>query len=335
MEKEKIFCKLCNCQTNLTIDLFSRYHLKKYHNINLKEYYDKCIKKEDEGKCISCKKETPFLGYYKGYQTYCCLKHSQKSQIVRDKISKSFNSRDKKLENNKRKLTNLKRYNVENVSQTNEIKDQKSKSVEKRYGVIHNFLIESCKKARWKVLNQNKEEINEKRKDFWRRLNDEELNVINDNRKYTNVKKYGKEYVAQVKEFKDKGRKTHENNGSWLVGIKKTEYQKYRHLVRLETNKHISRLLRLNDGYDYYTSEKLVTNKEYQLIKPNLHYGTNPLQPTIDHKISIYYGFINNIDPKEIGSFKNLCVCSRIINSMKNRLTEKEYREKLNGNKKN
>ena len=113
MKKEKIFCKLCNSQTNLTIDLFSRYHLKPIHNIGMKEYYDKCIKKNTEGKCLVCGKETKFKNYYKGYQTYCCLLHAQKSEIVRNKISKSFERRDKKAENKKRRNTNLKKYGVE------------------------------------------------------------------------------------------------------------------------------------------------------------------------------------------------------------------------------
>ena len=40
---------------------------------------------------------------------------------------------------------------------------------------------------------------------------------------------------------------------------------------------------------------------------------------TIDHKISIYDGFRNNIDPKIIGSKENLCITSRSNNSIKNR----------------
>ena len=45
MKKEKVFCLICNFQTNLTIDTFSRWHLKSQHNITMKEYYDLYLKK--------------------------------------------------------------------------------------------------------------------------------------------------------------------------------------------------------------------------------------------------------------------------------------------------
>ena len=113
MEKERIFCKECNEQTNLTIDSFSRYHLKPKHNINLKQYYDKHIKKEIDGKCLHCGKDTNFYGYNKGYAKFCCLKHQQKSVYVRTKISESFERRNIQEESQKRKMTCLEKYDVE------------------------------------------------------------------------------------------------------------------------------------------------------------------------------------------------------------------------------
>ena len=205
-------------------------------------------------------------------------------------------------------------------------------TVKEKYGVSHNFLMKSWIKARWKVLNGNKEEINEKRRIFWRKLNDEELNNILDKRKDTCLEKYGKEWVSQVDFVYDKIRKSNQENGKWLVGKVKTEYEKYWILVRNETLKHRLRVYRLFNGFDYYTKEKLVGNIDFEKVD-NRHYNTNPMQPTIDHKISIYYGFVNKIDPKEIGSFSNLCICSRKTNSAKNYLTEKQFMEKLNENK--
>ena len=80
--------------------------------MNMKEYYDKCIRKEDEGRCLHCGKETKFYGYYKGYAKFCCLKHQQKSEYVRNKIIESFKTRDVDKENEKRKKTCLKKYGV-------------------------------------------------------------------------------------------------------------------------------------------------------------------------------------------------------------------------------
>lgn len=332
MEKEKIFCKECNTQTNLTIIGFSQHHLKPNHNLTLKEYYDKHIRKEDEGKCLHCGKETTFYGYNKGYAKFCCLKHQQKSDYVRDKIKKSFETRDVKKEANKRKQTCLEKYGVDNIMGVKEVKDKQSNTVQERYGVEHNFLMKSCIKARWKVLNGNKEEINEKRKNFWRNLSEEELEQIIDKRKETFLNKYGVFWNSQLDWVYDKIRKSNEENGRWLIGKVKTDYEEYWSLVRNETLKHRLRVYRLFDGYDYYTGEKLIGNLEFEKVD-NRHFNTNPMQPTIDHKISVYYGFMNNIDPKEIGSFNNLCICSRRTNTTKNYLTEKQFMEKLNENK--
>lgn len=72
------------------------------------------------------------------------------------------------------------------------------------------------------------------------------------------------------------------------------------------------------DGKDYYDDEYI---KEYLLLP----YG-NKKYPTIDHKISIYYGFINNISPDEIGKLENLYITKRTINSKK---SKNEYQNRF------
>lgn len=58
-------------------------HLKNSHNItNLKEYYDTFIKRENEGICPICGKETTFRGLTKGYLTYCSSKCSNAAKEV-------------------------------------------------------------------------------------------------------------------------------------------------------------------------------------------------------------------------------------------------------------
>jgi len=46
---------------------------------------------------------------------------------------------------------------------------------------------------------------------------------------------------------------------------------------------------------------------------------------TIDHKISIYYGYMNKIDADIISSIENLCITKRFINSKKSAKTENEF----------
>ena len=65
----------------------------------------------------------------------------------------------------------------------------------------------------------------------------------------------------------------------------------------------------------------------YLYIKENLILDSNDNNyPNIDHKISIYEGFINNISVYEIANINNLCVTKRIHNLRKNIKTENDFK---------
>lgn len=90
-------------------------------------------------------------------------------------------------------------------------------------------------------------------------------------------------------------------------------------MVWNETKKQKKYLFKNWNNKCYYTNIELDKNQHYN----------NDNYPTIDHKISVYYGFMNKIDYKKIGGIDNLCVCSRYINMKKRILNEKEFKEKL------
>ena len=71
------------------------------------------------------------------------------------------------------------------------------------------------------------------------------------------------------------------------------------------------------NGCDYYDNEYIMDN-----IKLSRN---NKLYPTIDHKISIFYGYKNSISPETIGDMENLCITKRTINSSKNNKTEEMF----------
>jgi len=48
--------------------------------------------------------------------------------------------------------------------------------------------------------------------------------------------------------------------------------------------------------FDYYDNEFIKNNIKYKFHNKNY--------PTIDHKISIYYGFMTNISPEIIGNLE-------------------------------
>ena len=108
-------------------------------------------------------------------------------------------------------------------------------------------------------------------------------------------------------------RHTGENSPVW--NFNKSKLKCYRNKVWNETRKYLKELFEKWDGKDYYTGENLLNFKNCY----------ESMYRTIDHKLSIFYGFINNIEPKEIGKLENLCICSRSTNSKKGSLIEKEF----------
>lgn len=134
------------------------------------------------------------------------------------------------------------------------------------------------------------------------------LSPSEETRKKMSEKHIGKKFTEENIE---KQRLTKIKNGTWKTENERTVYKNYWLKVNKETHKHTKELFENWNGKDYYTNENII-----MLIDRDI---------TIDHKISVYYGIINNIKPEEIGKLENLCICSRRTNSKKHRLTENEF----------
>ena len=63
-------CKICNREYN-TLDPVG-FHLSSVHNMSLKEYYDRFLKKPGEDVCLTCGGITKFAGLKNGYKKFCC-----------------------------------------------------------------------------------------------------------------------------------------------------------------------------------------------------------------------------------------------------------------------
>ena len=144
--------------------------------------------------------------------------------------------------------------------------------------------------------------------------------ILNFPIKKTNLEKYGYINAAQNKEVKNKIKKGRVRNKSWISDDLKSQFDIYKNNVDNRTKLIKSKLIEEWDGNDYYDGEYIKDNFELDHIHKNY--------PTIDHKISIYYGFNNNIPFEEISDLDNLCITKKHLNSKKNRLTEKEFHEK-------
>ena len=71
-----LYCKICGKKLKSTKSMS---HVKTIHNMEIKEYYDKFLRKDGEGFCFNCKEETKFLGVKIGYQKFCSLSCSNKN----------------------------------------------------------------------------------------------------------------------------------------------------------------------------------------------------------------------------------------------------------------
>ncbi len=307
MNKQKIFCKICNEQTKMYSDSFGRWHLNRCHNITMREYYDKYIKTEKEGVCEVCGKNTKFISYNQGYLKHCsCLCAGINEKTIK-KIKKTKKERydDENFSNRKKATkTNIKKYGVENVSQIEEIKEQKKKTTFKNFGVYNPLLSEEIKEKSKQTCIKNYGVDNPSKS--------EKIKIKRTN---TILKKYGVSNFSKSLDY----RKLKEELGEWIPLEQKSDYEIYRMFVWKETDRWKEKLFKKWDGFCYYTGDKLIVD--------TLLYN-DPLYATIDHKNSIYFGFKNNINPKEIGNIKNLCVCSRIVNTYKNKNIESEFKLK-------
>ena len=133
------------------------------------------------------------------------------------------------------------------------------------------------------------------------------------------MEKYGVLHQNQIKENVYKILYTKIKKG--LVSYDFDDFRSYRRVVDNFTNHNKKTLFENWDGRDYYDGEFILNY--FDLDSNNQKY------PSIDHKISVLYGYNNNISPEEISSLSNLCVTKRKNNSFKSSLNELDYLKKM------
>lgn len=104
---------------------------------------------------------------------------------------------------------------------------------------------------------------------------------------------------------------------SYIPNEKTDDYIIYRKLVRRYTERNKKQLYENWDGFDYYDNEYIKENVSLNHVDRSY--------PSIDHKISVYNGFLNDINPKELSDISNLCITKRSINSSKGSKNEDEF----------
>lgn len=264
-----------------------------------------------------CGKPVNYLKYSIGYSKRCSKKCACKDQSVIKKRKETclqkygvdnFTKTDEYLE--KTKYTNNKKYGKDFYLQTNELKEKRIKSNMDKYGVEHHM--------------KSEEFIN--------------------NIKKLNIDKYGVDNVSKLEFIKEKKRKTFQANyglnhifcsntikghffnkkygyNPYINKENKKEFDLYKEEVWRLTNKIKKRVIEDWDGKDYYDNEYIKENYK-------LNYNDNNY-PTLDHKVSIYNGFINKIDPSIIADINNIAITKRSINRKKGVLSESDFKSLL------
>lgn len=204
-----------------------------------------------------------------------------------------------------RELNLFKESGLTNISQISSIKEKKIKTCIKNFGCKHPMLSTKIKEKHKKtVLSKYGVENVSQNPEIIKKRHD------------TIINRYGKFSFAQTKEF----RELQEKAGIWIPLNNKSDFEIYSMLVWSITNKIQNQLFDNWNGKCHYSNVFLVTDKKkFQ----------DPLYATIDHKTSIYYGYVNKIPPEQIGGIKNLCLCSRKMNSKKKILTEEQFKSKI------
>ena len=220
-----------------------------------------------------------YLASYKKFNLYCC---SPKCAQI------------------KNRKTNIEKYGVENVFQSEEIKNKIKNINFEKYNV---FFPSQSKEIRYKMIETLIKNYGVENPMY--------SEIIKERIYNTNLSKYGNKIYNASKIAKDLRIK----NNRQVPDSQRSEFELYQRKTRGITNNFKNILYENWNGFDYYDNEFIKNN--------NINYKFyNRNYPTIDHKISIYYGFINNISPEIIGNLENLCITKRGINSKKNNKNE-------------
>ena len=147
-------CKICGKEYNGLNPVGK--HLKDKHGLNVKEYYDKFMKKDFEGKCLFCGKETSFHRMSKGYQKYCSNSCQNKYEFKINYKGKADHKKEKEEIELRKHNECVEKYGEDNKSTRIKLswigRDNKTnspefiKNIEQKYGVKYYCQTEQFKK---------------------------------------------------------------------------------------------------------------------------------------------------------------------------------------------
>ncbi len=231
---------------------------------------------------------------------YCnkILQIPYKRYTLSTKVVNKYACTNKNCSNQKIKDVCINKYGVENPFQAEFVKDKTKKTLLKKYGVDHPMR-----------LQETKDKISKTCMDKYGVNNYTKTEEYLKKTLLTNREKYGVDYESKTEEGQQKRKKTRIKNGIQIPDELVSDYRRYRLSVNRITYRLRRQILDNWDGYDYYDGEFISNN--FKLCKDDREY------PQFDHKISVFYGFYNNLDPIFVGGINNVCITKQWINGLK------------------
>ena len=233
---------------------------------------------------------------------YCKIKQTNLERYGVEKVYQSEEIKEKI------KQTNLEKYGVENISQLQDIKKKKEDTCLKNNGFKNGFLSPKIKETNLKHYNSKYPLQNEEIKNKVKQTNLERYGVenvyqseeIKEKIKQTNLEKYGVEHVMKLNKFKEKVKDTCLKNNGFKNGflspkIKQTNLEKYGVENPMQNEEIKNKVKQTNlERYGVENVMKLDKIKEKVIIKTRQTMYENGTAPCTKPQKHIYE-LLNNI----------------------------------------
>jgi len=242
---------------------------------------------------------------------YCgeILSVPYKRYVKYTEVCNKYSCNKKECSNQKIKDVCLIKYGVENPFQADFVKEKSKKTFSEKYGVTHQMYIQEVK-----------DKIKKTCLDRYGVESSNQSDKVKEKIKKTCLDRFGFTHDNKLDSQKEKRKMTRIKNGIQLSDNMIEPYLLYRRQVDNISDRLKIELLKTWNGYDYYDNEYI---KDYFILSPN-----DKRYPTLDHKTSVIYGFLNKIPINNIATLDNLCFTKNKLNAQKGSLNESEYKNK-------
>lgn len=296
-------CQICNERLASSKKLSCHFRFK--HKISSKQYYDRFLKKENEGTCSECSSLTLFRNITRGYYQTCSKKCSNNSA---DRLTKILKTKKEKYGPDLSKIIEKQKNTVKNWSE--EKRKQHSKDISLGVKRAHQQNPDIVQRT---IATKNKKyDWSDKMKQVHQKRTLQQIEEANEKRKQTCLEKYGVEYYAGTEKFKQMYQQINENRSleekqkiihkTLLTKIQKNIILPFDHPERLNKKRYKNKCRILSE---HWAQIKFDSD---DLLKRGLNGTAGALQ--LDHIVSLETCFKQGVPIEIAGHWVNLRLIS-------------------------